>query len=231
MDPDTLGQAVEQAGIAAVGVGFLTGLFFSFNPVALASIPVSLAYVTKARETKQAILFGVMFVVGMLITHALLGFVAGLGGYWVAALLGRQWGLVLGPLLIVLGLTWAGWLRIPLPGLAIKAKRPNAAWGALVLGAAFSVAVCPFCTPTLLVLLGASAGLGSPWIGAALLLAFATGRALPVAFGALGIGWLKNVSLLARFRRTFETLGGLTLVASGLYMLNAYYFWIPGLAI
>ncbi len=79
MEPDALRQAVEQAGIAAVGVGFLTGLVFSFNPVALASIPVSLAYVTRARERKQAILFGAMFIVGMLITHAALGLTAGLG--------------------------------------------------------------------------------------------------------------------------------------------------------
>jgi cytochrome c-type biogenesis protein len=230
MEPDALRQAVEQAGIAAVGIGFLTGLVFSFNPVALASIPVSLAYVTKARERKQAILFGAMFILGMLVTHAALGFVAGLGGHWVASLVGRGWGLVLGPLLIILGLTWAGWVRLPLPAFAFRARRPTASWGAFVLGTVFSIAVCPFCTPALVVLLGATAGLGSPWIGAVLLLAFAVGRAVPVAFGAMSIGWLENLHGLAAYRRAFETLGGVTLIASGLYMLNAYFFWVPALA-
>lgn len=230
MEPDALRQAVEQAGIAAVGIGFMTGLVFSFNPVALASIPVSLAYVTRARERKQAILFGAMFILGMLLTHAALGFVAGLGGHWVASLVGREWGLVLGPLLIVLGLMWAGWVRLPLPALALRAERPTASWGALLLGAVFSIAVCPFCTPALVVLLGATAGLGSPWIGAALLLAFAVGRAVPVALGAMSIGWLENLHGLAAYRRAFETLGGVTLIASGLYMLNAYFFWVPALA-
>lgn len=231
MEPDALRQAVEQAGIAAVGVGFLSGLVFSFNPVALASIPVSLAYVTGARERKQAVLFGTMFILGMLITHAALGFIAGLGGRWVASLIGREWGLVVGPLLIVLGLTWAGWIRLPLPAFALRAQRPTASWGAFALGAVFSIAVCPFCTPALLVLLGATAGLGSPWIGAILLLAFGIGRALPVAFGAVSIGWLENLRGLAPYRRIFETAGGVTLIASGLYMLNAYFFWIPALAI
>lgn len=230
MEPDALRQAVEQAGIAAVGIGFMTGLVFSFNPVALASIPVSLAYVTKARERKQAILFGAMFILGMLLTHTALGFVAGLGGRWVASLVGRQWGLVLGPLLIVLGLIWAGWVRLPLPAFALRAKRPTASWGAFLLGAVFSIAVCPFCTPALVVLLGATAGLGSPWIGAVLLLAFAVGRAVPVALGAMSISWLKNLHGLVAYRRAFETLGGVTLIASGLYLLNTYFFWVPALA-
>jgi cytochrome c-type biogenesis protein len=228
--PEALQQAVANAGIAAIGIGFLAGLLFSFNPVAMASIPVSLAYVTKARERKQAILFGVMFIVGMLVVHTAMGFVAGLGGLWVASLVGREWSLALGPFLILLGLMWAGWVRLPLPAFALKAKRPSAVWSAFILGAVFSIAVCPVCTPALVVLLGATVGLGSPWIGAALLFAFAVGRSLPVAIGAISIGLLENLRGLDSYRRAFETVGGLTLILSGLYMLNAYYFWIPALA-
>jgi cytochrome c-type biogenesis protein len=230
MEPGALQQAVAHAGLAAVGVGFLAGLLFSFNPVAMASIPVSLAYVTKAREKKQAILFGTMFIVGMLVIHAAMGFVAGLGGGWVSDLLGREWGLILGPLLIVLGLMWGGWIRVPLPAIVLKASRPSAAWSAFVLGAVFSVAICPICTPALVVLLGATVGLASPWVGAALLLAFAAGRALPVAIGAVSIGWLENLRGLDSYRRVFETAGGVVLILSGLYMLNAYFFWLPALA-
>ena len=230
MTPEVLQQAVATAGIAAIGIGFLAGLLFSFNPVAMASIPVSLAYVTRARERKQAILFALMFIVGMLVIHTAMGFVAGLGGLWVASLVGREWGLVLGPFLILLGLMWAGWVRLPLPAFAMKAKRPSAVWSAFVLGAVFSIAVCPVCTPALVVLLGATVGLGSPWIGAALLLAFAVGRSLPVAIGAVSIGWLENLRGLDSYRRAFETVGGLILILSGLYMLNAYYFWLPALA-
>src|SRR6516162_2421607 len=47
MEAEALRSAVEHAGLAAAGIGFLAGLAFGFNPVALASIPVSLAYVTK----------------------------------------------------------------------------------------------------------------------------------------------------------------------------------------
>src|SRR6266705_5046165 len=85
--------------------------------------PVALAYVTKARTTRQSILFGTAFTLGMVLVQVLLGFVAGLSGSWVEQFAGRQWGLLLGPVLIVLGFIWAWWVRVPLPSSSFKAKR------------------------------------------------------------------------------------------------------------
>ncbi len=230
MDAEALRQAVEHAGLAAAGIGFLAGLAFSFNPVALASIPVSLAYVTRGRDKSQALLFGVMFILGMILTHVVLGLIAGLGGKWAAEVTGRGWGLFLGPLLIALGLMWAGWLRIPLPSFGFRASRPTAAWGAFLLGVPFAIAVCPVCTPALVVLLGVTAGIGSVLLGVVLLLAFALGRAVPLAVGAFAVSSLENLSSFSRYRRGFEIAGGLTLIVTGLYMLNAVLFLIPALA-
>lgn len=223
-------QLVQHGILAATAAAFLTGLVFSFNPVAMAAVPVALAYVTKARETRQAALYGAMFVLGMLVTHVALGFLAGLGGSWVQGLLGRYWGLVLGPLLILLGLVWTGWMRLPLPAFAVKVRRPRGMWGAFGLGIPFSIAICPVCTPALVVLLGVATTLGSAVTGALLLLAFAVGRAIPVVLGSVAVGWLESLRSLTAYRRAFEVAGGLTLVAAGLYMLNAYFFWIPELA-
>jgi cytochrome c-type biogenesis protein len=126
---------------------------------------------------------------------------------------------------------WAGWLRLPLPSCGFRATRPAAAWGALLLGIPFAVAVCPVCTPALVVLLGVTAGLGSVSLGVVLLVAFALGRAVPIAFGAFAMSWIENIKGISRFRRGFEIAGGLTLIVMGLYMLNAVMFWIPELAI
>jgi cytochrome c-type biogenesis protein len=138
---------------------------------------------------------------------------------------------VLGPLLILLGLAWPGWLRLPLPGVPIRARRATSVLGAFALGAAFSVAVCPVCTPTLAVLLGVAAGVGSAAFGLALALAFALGRAVPLAIGAVAVGWLEALRPLARLSRGFEIAGGVLLVLSGLYLLNAYFLVIPELAV
>jgi cytochrome c-type biogenesis protein len=230
MDIDTVRQAAQHANPLALGMAFLKGLVFTFNPVALASIPVALAYVTKARTSRQSILFGTAFTLGMILIQVLLGFVAGLSGSWVSELAGRQWGLLLGPMLILLGFVWAGWIRLPLPPLLFKATRPTTLLGSFALGAVFSVAVCPVCNPELVVLIGAAAALASPLFGAALLLAFSIGRAIPIALGAFAVGWLENLSVLSKYQKRFELLGGVALIGSGLYMLNAYYFWIPELA-
>jgi cytochrome c-type biogenesis protein len=231
MDAETLQQAAEHAGLLALTAGFLAGLVFSFNPVALGSIPVSLAYVTKARSAKQSALFAASFAAAMVIAQTSLGFIAGLGGAWAASLVGRQWGLVLGPVLIVLGLMWPGWVRLPLPSFVPRVKRPTTLLGAFALGTVFSVAVCPVCTPALVILLGSAAGIASPLFGAVLLLAFALGRAIPIVIGACAVGWLENLRMLAKYQKAFEMIGAVTLIASGLYMLNAYYFWVPSLAI
>lgn len=230
MDIETLTAALSQPSAASFGIALAAGFLFSFNPVALAAIPVSLAYVTKARERRTALLFGAAFVIGILVTHALLGAIAGLGGAWVQRLVGRYWGLVLGPALILLGAMWPGWIKISLPALPLRATRANTAWGAFILGGAFSIAVCPACTPALVVLLGVAATTGSAAFGLALLVAFAAGRAVPILLGATAVGWLENLKPLGRYRHAFEVAGAVVLILAGLYMLNAYFFVIPALA-
>lgn len=205
MDSEIFAAAVQHAGVSALAVSFLAGLVFSFNPVALAAIPVSLAYVTKARAPRDAFALGGMFIVGLVITHALLGAAAGLGGQGVQYLLGRYWGLVLGPWLLLMGLVWVGWVRLPWKRLSFRVRGADGPSAAVLLGAVFAVAICPVCTPALVVLLGVAAGLGSPAWGVLLLLAFALGRALPIALGAGAFGWLEKLLFLQRYQRVVDT--------------------------
>jgi cytochrome c-type biogenesis protein len=227
MELEALRAGLAQTGLPALAVGFAAGLAFSFNPVALAAIPVALGYVTRARGRREAILLGTMFVAGMIATHAVLGAAAGFGGRSLELLFGRYWGLVLGPLLIVLGLACAGWLRLPWRGPGARGWRASGAWSAFALGAPFAVAVCPACTPALVVLLGVAAAIGSPSFGLVLAVAFALGRAVPIAVGASALGALEGMTSLAGWRRAFETVGGVVLVLAGLYLLNAFFVWVP----
>jgi len=120
-------------------------------------------------------------------------------------------------------------VRLPLSQIPIRAQRAATGWGAFGLGGSFSVAVCPACTPALVVLLGVAAGIGSAIFGLFLLLAFGIGRSIPVILGALAIGWLEGLKGLSRSQRAFDIVGGIVLILSGLYMLNAYLFIIPEL--
>lgn len=222
----TLKTTLTQASWAGLGLSFMAGFIFSFNPVSFASIPVMLAYVTKAHEERRAILMGSAFVFGMVLTHVTLGVVAAISGEGVKSVLGREWGLLLGPVLILLGLNWPGWIKLRLPWFGMRAKKVTGLWGAFLLAIPFSVAVCPFCTPALLVTLTASAAIGSVSFGFALLLAFALGRSIPIILGAWSMGWLESLRILSRYQHGFETIAGIVLILSGLYLLNEYFFFI-----
>jgi cytochrome c-type biogenesis protein len=224
VDIESLRLALEQASLTALVIGFATGFVFSFNPVAIAAIPVTLAYVTKAHEPRRAFVLGGAFIAGMLLTHVVLGVSAAMGGEWVKKVMGREWGLVLGPLLIVLGLMWPGWLKFRLPWFSMRGTRVAGVWGAFLLGIPFSVAICPFCTPALLVMLTAAAGIGSVAFGFALLLAFALGRSVPIILGAWAVGWLESLKALTRWQKVFEIAGALVLIGSGAYLINEYFF-------
>lgn len=224
MDIEFLRSALSEPTWFGLGVGFAAGLVFSFNTVAVAAIPVTLAYVTKAHAPRRALVLGSAFIAGLLVTHAVLGVAAALGGEWVKNVMGREWGLVLGPILIALGLLWPGWLKLRLPWFSVRGKIVSGPGGAFVLAIPFSVAICPFCTPALLVMLTSAAAIGSVSFGFALLLAFALGRSVPIVLGAWAVGWLESLKVFTRWQKAFEIAGGLALIGSGVYLINEYFF-------
>jgi len=190
---------MQMGGVAGLGAALLAGFLFSFMPVAFASIPVVLAYVTRARAFREAVSYGLAFAAGLILTHVVLG----IGS--------------------ALGLLWTGWLKIPLPWLPLRGKRAATLWGAFLLGMPFTVGICPVCSPGLWIGLGVSASIGSGFYGGLLMLAFALGRVIPLAVGAISIGWLENLKTIECWRRGFEIAGGITLMAIGAYLLNESY--------
>jgi len=99
---------MQQANLMGLGAALITGFLFSFNATSFITIPVVLAYVTKARALGEAIKMGRAFIIGMILTHVVLGVAAAIGGEWAGQLLGRHWYILLGPVLIILGLIWGG---------------------------------------------------------------------------------------------------------------------------
>ena len=122
---------------------------------------------------------------------------------------------------------WPGWVRVPLPSFVPRVKRPTTIWGAFALGAVFSTAVCPVCTPALVISLVAAAAIQSPLLAPCCRLLSTWAAPSRCAWAA---GWLEKLGILSKYQKGFEIAGAVTLIASGLYLLNAYYFWIPSLA-
>ncbi len=220
---DLLEQTLQTASWSGITIAFIAGFIFSFNPVSFASVPVMLAYVSKSHDKKKGLILAGSFITGLITTHVVLGIIAAFGGDWVQKVMGREWNWVIGPILIMMGLMWSGLLTIRLPWFGMKAHKVSSIWGAFLLGIPFSIAICPFCTPALMVTLTASAAIGSITFGGALLFAFALGRSIPVALGAFGMGWLENFKVLSKHQRFFEVFAGVLLVLAGLYVIRQYY--------
>ena len=218
-----LEQTLQTASWSGIIIAFIAGFVFSFNPVSFASVPVMLAYVSKSHDKRKGLILAGAFIVGLITTHVVLGIIAALGGEWVQKVMGREWSWVLGPILIIMGLMWSGIIKIRLPWFGMKAHKVSSLWGAFLLGIPFSIAICPFCTPALMVALTASTAIGSVPFGGALLFAFAIGRSIPVALGAFGMGWLENFKVLSRHQRFFEVFAGVLLILAGLYVIRQYY--------
>lgn len=55
MDIESLRLALHEPSLLGLGLSFVAGFIFSFNPVVIAAIPVALAYVTKAHAPRQTL--------------------------------------------------------------------------------------------------------------------------------------------------------------------------------
>lgn len=56
------------------------------------------------------------------------------------------------------------------------------------------------------------------------------GSGLNLPFYGEQVGWLESPKAMTGFQKAFELAGGVALILSGLYLLNAYFFLIPKLA-
>lgn len=161
------------------------------------------------------------------------GFVLGFSAVFVAygALFGALGGVlvsyqdqiqrVLGVLVIILGLTFAGWL----PGLSREFRVHRlprwGVWGAPVLGVLFGLGWTPCIGPTLAAVQTLAFSEASAWRGAVLSLAYCLGLGLP--FIALGLAFRRFAGALTWVRMhslLIMRIGGIMLIAIGLALVT-----------
>jgi cytochrome c-type biogenesis protein len=229
--------------LAAVAVAALAGLVSFLSPCVLPLVPGYLSYVTgmagadldaalgsdprgnpvprRGRPVRGRVLAGAaLFVAGFTVVFILTSVVAAQAG---RALLVHQRvvEIVVGALVIVLGLAFAG----AIPGLQRELRihrLPGAGLaGAPVLGAVFGLSWSPCVGPTLgAVLLMAASG-GQTARAVTLTVAYCLGLGLP--FLAFGLGFRRLLGLFARVRRHsgwVTRIGGALLVLVGLALVT-----------
>lgn len=219
----------QQHGIAVLPAAFVLGLLGSVT--SCCTLPVLGAVAGYAgsvgtQSGRRGLLpVALSFMVGTIVSLAVLGAVTGLLGNMAGAVLGRYWRFVGGLVMVVFGLSTLRLLEIPVPrfGAGLRARGGGLAkavvYGLAVGGATTACSV--LCNPLLPVAVSAAGVEGVPLLGASMLAVFAVGYSLPLTAGLLGIGFgLGRLGVLAQQVMPVVRVGvGVLLVGLGFYLL------------
>ena len=208
---------------------FLEGLITFISPCVLPMLPVYVLYFTGGREKSSAgrtLARALCFVAGFTVPFVLLGVFAGsLGALlirWQTAV-----NIVMGVIMMVFGLHYAGWLNIGLLSRTLKPDariEPKGYVSCMLLGAVFAVGWSPCAGPFLGSALMMAAGQGSVLAGMTLLLFYSLGLGVPFVLCALLIDRFKR--MFAFIKRHYETINrvcGVFLILVGLLMMSGLY--------
>jgi len=208
---------------------FLEGLITFISPCVLPMLPVYVLYFTGGQGKSAAgrtLLRALCFVAGFTLLFVTLGVFAGTLGVLLI-----RWqtvvNIVMGLIMIVFGLHYAGWLRIGLlertmkPGVKIEPKGYGAC---LLLGAVFAVGWSPCTGPFLGSAMMMAAGQGQATQGMLLLLCYSLGLGVPFVLCALLIDQFKG--MFAWIKRNYAVINrvcGVFLILVGVMMMTGLY--------
>jgi cytochrome c biogenesis protein CcdA len=218
-----------QWSLAVLPAVFLMGALGSVSscctlPVvgAVAGYAVSLGPQNRRREI---ITVGVFFMIGTILSLAILGALTGFVSQMASTSLGRYWKLAAGLLMVLFGLNSLGLAPLRLPQFNLGKRAVNRGiTGAILYGLAVggaSTACSVGCNPLLGVVVGAAVLQGAALTGSLIFAVFALGFSLPLAAGLVGIG-MGIGRLGAATQKALPVLriaAGILLIGVGFYLL------------
>jgi cytochrome c-type biogenesis protein len=218
----------------AIPVALVAGLVSFFSPCVIPLLPGYLSYATGLsgvdlatgeadRHRGRMLLGSLLFVLGFTAVFVIVGATTGGLGFWL-----RTWqdeiSVVMGALLIVLGLVFAG--VVPLLQREWRIHRiPAVGLGAApLIGAIFALGWTPCIGPTYGVILTLTYQDATAGRGALLSVAYAIGLGIP--FVIAGLFYSRTLGALAWVRRhqvAVMRIGGLMLVAVGVLLVTGWW--------
>ncbi|MFW6597606.1 cytochrome c biogenesis CcdA family protein [Propionibacteriaceae bacterium Y2011] len=222
-------EAVASSMIIAIPVALLAGLVSFFSPCVVPLLPGYLSYATglsatevvEGRGNKGRMLAGAsLFVLGFAAVFVLTGAIAGGAGRTLL-----EWRdvitRVLGVVVIIVGLIFAGWLPIGRRDLRLNRVPAVGVAGAPLLGVVFGLGWTPCIGPTLTVVISMAWTEGSAVRGALLAFVYALGLGLPFVLVALGFTRLtKVVDVMRRHQRLIMRIGGVAMIIVGIMLVT-----------
>jgi cytochrome c-type biogenesis protein len=221
----------------SIAGAFMAGLLSFLSPCVLPLVPPYLCFLAgvgigelsgasgrlEARQSRRIIMMAGAFVLGFTTVFVALGATASTIGAVVTAYF-ETLSIIAGALILIMGLHFLGWLRIPLLYREARfqtERKPASMVGAYLVGLAFAFGWTPCVGPVLATALMVAGAEGTAARGATLLAAYSLGIGVPFLLAAVFAGPFLN--LMARFRRhmpVVEKTMGAALVVTGLLFMT-----------
>lgn len=98
-------------------------------------------------------------------------------------------------------------------------RQQSGAAGAFLLGMPFGIAASPCTLPITIAVLIFLAAKGSLILGAVLMFIYAMGRSIPILLAGTCTGFLKGIKKFDKMQVVLEKIGGLAMIAIGVYFI------------
>lgn len=218
--------------LLAIPIALLAGFLSFASPCVLPLVPGYLSYVTglshqeliasdSSVRQRSRILIGTLgFVLGFTFLFVSYGAAFGELGKWFLSYQ-QQINIVLGILVVLLGVSFLGWLPIFEQDLRPRARLKDGVWTAPALGLLFGLGWAPCIGPTLAAVQTLAFTEGSAVRGAVLSAFYCLGLGVP--FILISLGYRKSLvatSFLRRHSRQLTRVGGALMVLIGLALVT-----------
>lgn len=210
----------DRHGLAFFAV-FIGGIISAASPCVLAAIPLIIGYVGGYSEgnRKKAVLYSLVFILGLSATFTLLGVAASAAGE-ALSFLGKWLYLGLGVIAALMGLQLLGIVSIPLPFQKTRAVKTKGLLGAFLLGLLTGAVSSPCATPVLAVILAYVSTQGNLLYGATLLFIYAIGHCALIFVAGLSVGLTESIissKKMISFSAISKKASGALLISVGIY--------------
>ena len=211
--------------IAVLLMGMISVVTCGCNYAVIGVVAGYSGVTSSGNRTRPLIIRGLSFLVGGIISMALIGTLFGYAGQWISNSFGNYWKIAAGLIAVAFGLYSMDLLPFKIPGITLKPDPDEKkVFSAILFGLAIgglSSALNSCCNPLFPVILAASFVKGSALWGLVMLTVFAFGYGLPLAamMVGLGLGIGKASKTLAIVGTIVKYAGGIALVILGFYFL------------
>ena len=222
----------NQAGYIVLIAVFMLGLISVFtcgcNFSIIAMVAGYSGTLGTSEKTKGVLWNGLLFLVGMMISMAVIGAVIGYASELISISFGRYWKIAAGVIAIFFGLYSMNLLPFKIPGISLNpSSRKKGTFASVVFGLTVGgliIATSTCCNPVFPIILAASFVKGSMTWGILMMVVYALGYGITFTAILIGIGLGvgKTTNVFSKFSKVLTYLGGILMILIGFYLLITF---------